>query len=86
MGEIMKRFVRFTRPGLNQPTTPATGPKAPHSADWLYAKHKADQGFGEAPADPNTPAAPSSTTAAPTGGQIVDDEELARRKRAGLQI
>lgn len=80
MGEIFKKIVE-RRKAAQQPTTGTAGPKAPHTADWLYAKHKADQGFGTAPADP---AAPATGVSVPAGGQVLTDEEAERRRLGGL--
>lgn len=99
MGKLIAEYAK-KKQAAKAGTTPATpaavggagaGPKAPHSADWLLAKHRADQGLGAQPTDPNTPVAtsggavPASAPVA-TGGMVEDEVERKRRLAAGIQL
>lgn len=104
MGKLIKKLreraaAKRAAAAPKAPGAPGS-PNNPRAADWLLAKHRADQGFGSAPADPNaTPTTPAPETGAggaggapsgaipdPTGGMLVDEDELRRRKAAGLNI
>lgn len=91
MGKLLKKFPLRTK---NNPApaaaggTAAAGPKAPHSASWLLAKHRADQGLGAQPADPAAPTVGGSAVPAPApaGGMVDEAEELKRKRAAGIQL
>lgn len=90
MGKLLKKFEEM-RAKNKAPAagTGGAGPKAPHTADWLLQKHRADQGLAEQPTDPNaTPASPvtGGGTAPATGGIVEDEMERKRRLATGIQL
>jgi hypothetical protein len=91
MGKLIERL-KARKAGAT-PSTPTGGSAAaPHTADYVYAKHLYSQGLGPNPdASSAAPAAPAAggggaSSPAPAGGMLDTPEDRKRRLLSGVQI